>query len=83
MNSITETLESLRHVCSIQLYKKNPQHSMFELSGKSKLKQCSTNHNFKIFEERYERATMIIRICRRCGYGDAEVIPPRQKRTSH
>ena len=78
--SVNETLESLRHICSIELYKKNPKHGIFELSENSESLHCSSGHNFKYFEEKYGDATMILRICRKGDFSDAEIFPPRKKR---
>ena len=80
MFSVNETFESLVHACSVQLYKKNPQHLTVTKSENFESPQCSLNHDFKYFDGRYGDAMIMIRVCRRCDFGDAEVIPPRQKR---
>ena len=78
MNSINETLESLLHACSFQIYKPNPQHLI--LSSPATSKPCLLKHNFRYFDKKCGNAMMIMRICRNCEFSDAEIIPPKQKR---
>ena len=77
MSSFEQTLESLRHCCSIKLYSDNPKHLTF--SGNfSSLPKCPNDfHGYKHFEEKYGYAMMIFGICKSCLYFEAEVFPPR------
>lgn len=39
-------------------------------------------HSWGLFEKRYGKALMIIKICKICDYGENEVFPPNENRVN-